>query len=265
MLPADDSPQAWAHKLFSRSPLKQEKFRRIVSLLPALDGKRCLDIGSDNGIISLLLRERGGTWCSADLIPETVESIRALVGNEVFQITGTTTPFREHSFDVVVIVDLLEHLETDAFFIKELYRIIRPGGTLIINVPNPSTGVLRTLRIFLGQTDAAHGHVRPGYSLAALQNLCAGYFRVETHQPYSRFFSVVTDTLITGALQFLRPASATKKGHVVTAMDLGKLKKSYRLFGLVSPLFRLMVQADALLPAGQGEMLIARAVSLKQG
>ncbi len=265
MLPADDSPQAWAHKLFSRSPLKQEKFRQIVALLPALDGKRCLDIGSDNGVISLLLRKRGGTWCSADLIPETVESIRALVGNEVFQITGTTTPFREHSFDVVVIVDLLEHLETDAFFIKELYRIMRPEGTLIINVPNPSTGLMRKLRYALGQTDSAHGHVRPGYSLAALQTLCAGYFRIDEHRSYSRCFSVLADTLITAALHFLRPGSATKKGQVVTATDLGKLKKSYRLFGLVSPFFRLMVQADTLLPAGHGEMLIARAVSLKKG
>ena len=265
MAASGDLPQDWARKLFARSPLKQEKLRRIVGLLPSLEGKRCLDIGSDNGVISLLLRERGGSWCSADLIPETVEAIRALVGNDVFQISGTTTPFRENSFDVVVVVDLLEHLETDAFFIKELYRITRPGGVLILNVPNPTEGWLRRLRFALGQTDAAHGHVRPGYSPPALRNLCAGYFAIDTEQHYSRTFSALADTLITGALKLLRPGSATKKGSVITATDLGTMRKSYALFGLVAPFLQLMVRCDGLLADTSGEMLIARARSLKAG
>ena len=43
------------------------------------EGLRCLDLGSDNGVVSLLLRERGGSWASGDLTEEAVASIRSLV------------------------------------------------------------------------------------------------------------------------------------------------------------------------------------------
>ena len=57
----------WALALFNRSVLKQAKFRQIASLLDDPAGKTNLDIGADNGVISYLLRQRGGTWHSADL------------------------------------------------------------------------------------------------------------------------------------------------------------------------------------------------------
>ena len=48
----------------------QQKLRELVSMLGPTDGLRCLDLGSDNGVVSLLLRRRGGTWSSADLTEE---------------------------------------------------------------------------------------------------------------------------------------------------------------------------------------------------
>ena len=100
----DASGAQWALALFRRSVLKQEKFARIVDMLGSVEGKTCLDIGGDNGIISYLLRRRGGTWHSADLDPTTVESIRELVGSDVHLIDGVRTPFPDRFFDVVVIV-----------------------------------------------------------------------------------------------------------------------------------------------------------------
>ena len=59
---ADASP---AITLFRKSVLKQQKWHAISALLGATDGLRCLDIGSDNGVVSYLLRARGGSWASA--------------------------------------------------------------------------------------------------------------------------------------------------------------------------------------------------------
>jgi len=117
----------WPLLLFNKSVLKQRKFKEITALLGETTDLHCLDIGSDNGVISYLLRQRGGTWKSADLDEHTVDSIRGLVKENVFQIDGRQTPFADNEFNRVVIIDFLEHIHTDEEFIKELFRIIKPG------------------------------------------------------------------------------------------------------------------------------------------
>ena len=47
--------ESWALGLYRRSVLKQQKFAAISALLEPSGGRRCLDIGADNGVISLLL------------------------------------------------------------------------------------------------------------------------------------------------------------------------------------------------------------------
>ena len=148
----------WALRLFHKSVLKQRKFSEITSFLGSTKNEHCLDIGSDNGIISYLLRKRGGSWKSADLDQQTVSSIKDLVESEVYQIDGIRTPFQEEEFDKVVIVDFLEHIPQDRAFIKELFRIMKPGGILVLNVPNVKDSLLRKLRLAIGQSDERHGH-----------------------------------------------------------------------------------------------------------
>ena len=60
-----DTETEWAVALFRKSVLKQAKLRQILELLDDPAGKTNLDIGADNGIISYLLRQRGGRWYSA--------------------------------------------------------------------------------------------------------------------------------------------------------------------------------------------------------
>ena len=50
----------WAVALFRKSVLKQRKLAEVSRALGPTEGLRCLDLGSDNGVVSLLLRERGG-------------------------------------------------------------------------------------------------------------------------------------------------------------------------------------------------------------
>ena len=162
----------WALPLFRRSVLKQAKLDQITRLLDAPAGRECLDIGADNGVISLLLRRLGGRWSSADLDERAVASIRELVGERVYRLDGARTPFPDRSFDQVVVVDYLEHVADDAAFVRELARIVRPGGSVIINVPHlKPASRLNRLRHAIGLTDAWHGHLRPGYRLEQLRAL----------------------------------------------------------------------------------------------
>ncbi|RMG40309.1 MAG: SAM-dependent methyltransferase [Candidatus Dadabacteria bacterium] len=252
------SGEPWPVKLFKRSPLKQKKLAMIMDMIGSLESKVCLDIGSDNGVISYFLRQAGGKWYSADLIPETVESIRSLVGERVEQISPESVPYADSFFDLIVIVDFLEHIEDDRKFIEELFRVIKPGGELIVIVPNPKEGLLRKFRFAIGQTDEAHGHLRPGYSREELEALLNPYFNMLETRSFSRLFSVLVDTLITFALDLLKGKAHTRKGNVVTGGDLSKLKKSFRFYSLLYPFIAFFVKLDDLFFWLHGNMLIAR-------
>jgi ubiquinone/menaquinone biosynthesis C-methylase UbiE len=44
-------------------------------------------------------------------------------------------PFKNNSFDAVVATEIIEHVTDPAAFVKELMRVVRPGGTLLITTP----------------------------------------------------------------------------------------------------------------------------------
>lgn len=256
--------QEWPIRLFNRSVLKQRKFREITDLLGETRNLRCLDIGSDNGVISLLLRNRGGEWKSADLDPETVESIRSLVKEDVYQIDGKATPFKDGEFDRVVIVDFLEHIHPDLEFVEELFRIMKPGGKLIVNVPNIKNSMLRRFRLAIGQTDEKHGHVRPGYTPESLSRLLNGRFSCEAYRTYSKFFSECLDTLMTWGMGLVKKGDApSKKGVVVTGSDIDRNRKLFRLYSFVYPVVWIFAALDRILFWASGYMLIARAAVRK--
>ncbi|MBI1871713.1 MAG: class I SAM-dependent methyltransferase [Chlamydiae bacterium] len=250
----------WPVLLFKKSVLKQNKFKALTAYLGKTEGLTCLDIGSDNGVISLLLRQRGGYWKSADLDEKTVECIRSLVKDDVFQIDGRHTPFKDNEFDRVLIVDFLEHIHTDQEFIDELYRIMKSGGELIINVPHVKNSFLRKFRLFMGQTDEKHGHVRPGYTVQNLQNLLGKNFTWIEHRTYSKFFSEFVDTLMTWTMGILKKGeNASQKGMVIEAKDFSKNKKMFRIYTLIYPFLWFLGKCDGLLFRSSGYMLIARA------
>lgn len=248
--------------LFRKSVLKQQKWRAISTLLGGTHGLRCLDVGSDNGVVSYLLRARGGSWASADLNPEAVEAIRALVRTEVVLLNGRPMPFQDQEFDRVVLVDCLEHVQDDGAFMGEVTRITKPGGVVLCNVPLRKETWLRRFRERIGQTDEVHGHVRPGYTLHELQELLNGSYEVTAHTTYSKFFSQALDTLVTWAIRAVkgRPSStATSKGDLVTGQDLAAHRKLFILYSLVYPAFWCVAQCDRLLWFCSGYTLLAKA------
>jgi SAM-dependent methyltransferase len=250
--------EPWALALFRRSVLKQRKLAEIEALLGPTSGLRCLDLGSDNGVISLLLRRRGGDWASADLTDESVASIRELVGTDVHRVDGGALPFREAEFDRVIVVDMLEHVADDRAFVDELARVTRPGGRLVVNTPHPKRTLLRRFREALGQTDEKHGHLRPGYTVEELERLICRRFKLERHETYSRFFSELVDTAVNWGVERLGKKGSAK-GMVVTGSDVRKHKRLFQAYSVVYPLVWTVSRLDALLPWTSGYMLIASA------
>ena len=263
--PSGDPNTDWALALFQRSVLKQAKYAQILARLADPEGKVNLDIGADNGVISYLLRQRGGHWYSADLDEHTIASIRQLVGTGVYQIDGRKLPFDTASIDQVVIVDFLEHIPDDIGFIRELARVIKSGGRLIINVPHlKPRSIINRLRNAIGLTDTWHGHLRPGYDRSGLTQLLAPHFAVSHAVTYSRSFSELIDTGLNGLYQVKNRRKAGKeassKGTVVTQRDMQQHRKEFMLLSILYPLLRVVAGLDVLLPFQSGYKLIIEAI-----
>jgi len=247
----------WAVALFRKSVLKQRKLAETSDLLGPTAGLRCLDLGSDNGVVSLLLREAGGSWASGDLTEEAVASIRGLVETDVHLVRGDRLPFADAAFDRVAVVDMLEHVPDERAFVAELARVTRPGGRLVVNTPHLKRTLLRRLRHAIGQTDEKHGHLRPGYTAERLRELLGPHFELERHRTYSRFFSELVDTAILWGIGRLGKQGSAK-GLVVTGGDVARHRKMFRTYAAIYPLVWAVSRLDALVPAS-GYTLIASA------
>lgn len=261
-----ESAADWHQRLFRKSLMKQAKLRNIRNLLVSTKGRACLDLGGDNGIISYYLREMGGSWQSADLSQKAVASIGQLVGDEnVRLMEDFHLPFDDNSLDLIVIIDMLEHLHEDEGLVLECHRVLKPNGQLVANVPHVKPlSVIRGLRKLLGLTDEAHGHVRPGYTETHLYDLLKDGFDITDMQTYSRFFVELVDTAVQFAGSFLGGKGDgsepdASKGVMIDASDFSKYKKAFKFYSLVYPVLWIGSQFDKLLFWTSGHSLIVKA------
>lgn len=258
----------WPVRLFNKSVLKQTKYNEMTSALGPTEGKRILEVGSDNGVYSYLFRQRGGEWKSAEMDERGVKAIKELVGTDVYRIADSEPlPFMDDEFDCVLIVDIIEHLHDDQGFIEEAYRVLRPGGLLIVNAPTvKSDSLLFKLRNLVGLSDEVHGHVRPGYTLNDVQRLLEDRFTLESYGTHTKFFSKFTDTLMVVAISFLKRGQKEKtsgRGVLVTGTDLKSYESMFRAYSIIYPFVRFISSLDTLLYFQNGYMFIATAHSNK--
>jgi len=243
---------------FSVSVLKQAKWRELSRAAGDTRGKRALDLGTDNGVISWLFREQGGDWESADLTAHAVSAIRRTLGEPATEIRDARLPYADATFDLIVVADMLEHVADDRALLAEIARCLKVGGRAVLNVPRlKPLGLLHPLRRAIGLTDAWHGHLHSGYDARALRHLLPSTMRLVGTREYVRFFSYALDTSLNAGSGRARPGSTirTAKG---TVSAKGTDEKPVGLaVKAMYPVMRAFAALDALLPFTHGYMLVA--------
>ena len=109
----------------------------IFSLLAKYNiGKdnKILDYGCGSGFLVGQLQKRGYDASGVDV---SAEAIQTGIGRGVENlfIEGSGFNFPDESFDLILAMDVVEHVEDDSAILKKLSRILKPKGKIIITVP----------------------------------------------------------------------------------------------------------------------------------
>jgi len=112
--------------------------RRIIaaelSRLAIPPGARILDAGCGSGRTMVDLA-RHGEVCGIELDPDAAAAAAARDGFEVRVGRVERLPWADRTFDLITCLDVIEHVPDDRAALRELRRVCRPGGWLLVTVP----------------------------------------------------------------------------------------------------------------------------------
>jgi 2-polyprenyl-3-methyl-5-hydroxy-6-metoxy-1,4-benzoquinol methylase len=136
-----------------------------------LQGMCWLDAGCGSGTLTRWLAKRGAEVVGVDGAPAMIRAARAaMVGRECegrlrFEVANVgSLPFSDATFDAVLCSSVLEYAQDPTSYLNEIARVIKPGGILLISIPNAESLVRMGLRITYQLTNMI-GAPRPRYMM----------------------------------------------------------------------------------------------------
>lgn len=176
---------------------------RHNALTPFLEGllkhgQKVLDVGGFDGLISSSLKAR------VDIQPVILDTdAKGLViakkrGLETCMADALDIPFKEASFDIALCLDVIEHLQNGEAMLREVSRILKPGGLLVITAPVDGSQFAFLSGDELKKLHKKWGHIRTGYKLDEMKSILeragfvlehiTGYYNAESQQNYVDLF-----------------------------------------------------------------------------
>jgi 2-polyprenyl-3-methyl-5-hydroxy-6-metoxy-1,4-benzoquinol methylase len=198
-------------KAFNKTPRRRKFFYRLLDLLllrtwhvkKALkqigdtEGKKfsVLDAGSGFGQYTYFMARKHPNWqiLGVDVKTEQIEDCRTFfektgLGNVSFEYADLTQFVREKRFDMILSVDVMEHIEEDVKVFENFKKSLKDGGMLIISTPSDQGGsdVHHHEHDNDGSESFVDEHVRDGYNINEIREKLkkAGFSRSEAHYTY---------------------------------------------------------------------------------
>jgi SAM-dependent methyltransferase len=142
-LPEDESSvEAWKRMM-------QSIFQKAANLIERYKKRgRLLDVGAGFGFFLSEMRERGWEIEGVEISQKAMDYARHVLGLTVHEGPLVKIGFPENNFDVVSGFYVIEHLPRPMEFLRECYRILKPGGLLLLRYPH--TTPIKNLLRFLG-------------------------------------------------------------------------------------------------------------------
>ncbi len=113
----------------------QERRLAMVRRYASLEGRRVLDVGCGLGMYTSAFLRYTPHVFGVEIEADRAREARARAKG-VTRSVGEMLPFADHTFDVVFSHEVLEHVADDRLCARELVRVTRSGGRIVIFVPN---------------------------------------------------------------------------------------------------------------------------------
>lgn len=125
----------------SHDPTIGKRLRKIRSHVD-FSHKKVLDVAGGTGYIGQQIIEMGGTYIDVDISTGMLSLAKgklSLRRGDYLLLLGDVhkIPLRSNQVDVALISEALEHVENPKMVLNEVYRVLKPNGTVIITNPNP--------------------------------------------------------------------------------------------------------------------------------
>ncbi len=153
---------------------------------------RLLDAGSGFGQYSYYLARKHPGWqiTAIDIKEEEVEACREFFArrgktNVEFRTEDLTAFEQPQTYDLILSVDVMEHIEDDESVLSGFYRSLKPGGMLLVSTPSDKGGSgieHQDQESFIGE------HVRDGYGRGEMEEKLrrAGFDRIDINYTYGK-------------------------------------------------------------------------------
>lgn len=128
---------------------------RLERTLAFVKGKRTLDVGCWTGeYTAAIARKTRGEVIGVDILPSAIAKARKRHPGIRFEVRDVVRkPFPPNSFDCITFLEVIEHVENPAGFLRAFHKMLKPGGLLVISTPNAGSyyGPLRYFRSLDGK------------------------------------------------------------------------------------------------------------------
>jgi SAM-dependent methyltransferase len=113
----------------------QDRRLDLIRRYVRLEGARILDIGCGLGVYVRKFREFSDDVCGIDIDPKRLrEGAKTTPG--LMLAVGEHLPYPDATFDAIVLNEVIEHVTDDRATMAEAFRVLRPGGHIVIYAPN---------------------------------------------------------------------------------------------------------------------------------
>ncbi len=145
------------------------------------NGGRMVEVGSGLGYLLRSFKDEGWEVLGVDPWRELPAHTQEVHGIETLPVTLEAANLPDHSADVVVMLHVIEHLPDPVSTLREINRILKPGGHVVIETPRYDTLMFKLLR-HRERSVKCEGHTY-FFTFETLRKAYekAGFEHVETH------------------------------------------------------------------------------------
>jgi 2-polyprenyl-3-methyl-5-hydroxy-6-metoxy-1,4-benzoquinol methylase len=110
--------------------------------------KKVLELGCGSGQLASVLCKQGASMIASDIAQTAIDHARKLHPEVDFRThSAEALPYEDGSFDIVMSFDVLEHLPNVDQHLREVRRVLKPGGHYLLQTPNKaSNAIFETLK-----------------------------------------------------------------------------------------------------------------------